>query len=233
MIFNSERLRRKNILLYGIGGAGMNSVSRIKNLEIHGLEYTTIGTSNEPIEGINHLNILDNNPGISGCGADALLGEELAKKRGFDIKNSLKGKDIVIISAGLGRGTGAGATKIVARQAKEMGLISIGVFTVPFSFEGKQRRTAALEALVDIEPLLDCSVVIYNDHLLEIHENLELTMQEAFLKADNSLEKTIRLIQGLTESHESKHTTIGIGSFHTPITSFLKRFFKSLYRSSL
>jgi cell division protein FtsZ len=199
MNHGTEPSVRNNLLLFGIGGAGMNSVSRIKDLGIPGIKYATIGTSNEPLHGISHLNLLDNHSSISGCGADASLGEGLAKQRAADIRKILNGNDIVVISAGLGRGTGAGATKFVANQAKRMGLISIGVFTIPFSFEGKQRRSAALQALAEIEPIFDCTMVMHNDHLLEIKDNLELTMQEAFHKADIALEKVIRLIHDLTK----------------------------------
>ena len=189
---------QQNILVFGIGGAGVNSVARMKEMKVPGVQFITMGTSEKCCEGVPHINLSDSNRKLSGCGGDPHVGEELALKKEREIAKAVCGQDMLIVSAGMGRGTGNGASYVVADIARKNEVLSAGIMTTPFSFEGKRRRITADEGISRLEALLDCIVVIHNESLFKVVEKeMQVNLEQAFHIADDTLHKAVRGISDL------------------------------------
>ncbi len=185
------------IKVIGIGGAGNNSISRMKEVGIKGAEIIAVNTDAQDLLYTDaDFKILigkEISKGL-GAGSNPRIGAEAAKEQAHEIKKSLEGAEMVFITCGLGGGTGSGAAPIIADIAKKNGALTIGVVTLPFNVEGKKRLENAYESLEKMESIVDTLIVIPNDKLLEIAPDLPLST--AFKIADEILTNGVK---GITE----------------------------------
>jgi cell division protein FtsZ len=185
------------IKVVGVGGGGNNSLSRMKEIGIRGGELIAINTDAQDLLYANSdQKILigkDLTQGL-GAGSNPRIGEEAAKESESDIKKKLAGADMVFITCGLGGGTGTGGAPEVARVAKRVGALTIGVVTLPFTIEGRKRIENAMDGLERMESMVDTLIVIPNDKLLELAP--ELPLHTAFKISDEILTNAVK---GVTE----------------------------------
>lgn len=196
-----EELLKKQIAkikVVGIGGAGNNSVSRMKEIGIKGAEIIAINTDAQDLlyteADFKILIGKEISKGL-GAGSNPRIGAEAAKEQASEIKKGLEGAEMVFITCGLGGGTGSGAAPVVADIAKKNGALTIGVVTLPFTVEGKKRLENAYEALEKLESIVDTLIVIPNDKLLELVPDLPLST--AFKIADEILTNGVKGIAEL------------------------------------
>lgn len=185
------------VKVIGIGGAGNNTLTRIKEIGIKGGEVIAINTdAQDLLYTTADYKILigrEISRGL-GAGSNPRIGAEAAKESAQEIKKKLEETDMVFITCGLGGGTGTGAAPVVAEIAKKSGALTIGVVTLPFTVEGKKRIENSMEGLERLEGLVDTLIVIPNDKLLELAPDLPLTT--AFKVADEILTNAVK---GITE----------------------------------
>ena len=188
-IKTNESEAAAKIIVIGIGGGGNNAVNRMIDEQIAGVEFIAINTDKQALQLSKAPTLMQIGDKITkglGAGAKPEVGEKAAEESAEEIKEAIKGADMVFVTCGMGGGTGTGATPVVARIAKEMGALTVGVVTKPFRFESKTRMNNALQ---------DTLIVIPNDKLLEIVDR-RTTMPEALKKADAVLQQGI---QGITD----------------------------------
>ena len=182
-----------NIYIVGIGGAGNNAVDRMIENGNEKVKYIAINTDTQVLndsKAETTLQIGAKLTGGNGAGADPVIGEAAAEESKDEIRDILSDADMVILTCGLGGGTGTGAIPVVARLCKEAGILTLGVVTLPFSFEGPSRVLAASEGLETLTVNVDTLWVVPNDKLLEISDK-DLDLEDAFRFADNILKYTI------------------------------------------
>lgn len=185
------------IKVIGVGGAGNNTISRMREVGIKGGEIIAINTDAQDLLYTNADHKILIGKEISrglGAGSNPRIGAEAAKEQATEIKKSLDNCDMVFITCGLGGGTGTGAAPVVAEIAKKQGALTIGVVTLPFTVEGKKRIENAMDGLERMESLVDTLIVIPNDKLLELAPDLPLPT--AFKVADEILTNAVK---GITE----------------------------------
>ena len=186
-----------NISVIGCGGGGNNTINRISEVGIKGLETIAINTdAQDLLYTTANKKILVGKELTGGLGAGSIpkIGEEAAHESEQEIKKKIQGSDMVFITCGLGGGTGTGAAPVVAQLAKKQGALTIGVVTMPFTIEGRKRIENAEYGLERLESVVDTLIVIPNDKLLEIAP--ELPLQTAFKVADEILTNAVK---GTTE----------------------------------
>jgi len=189
--------RKAEIKVCGVGGAGGNTISRLMQVGIVGAETIAINTDAQDLlytDSDNKILIGRDVTGGLGSGADPKVGGEAAKESKDEIKKSLEGADMVFVNCGLGGGTGTGASPVVADIAKKLGALTVGIVTLPFTMEGKQRFRNAQEGLENLESMVDTLIVIPNDKLLEIVPDVSVTT--AFKVADEIL---VNAVKGIAE----------------------------------
>ncbi len=190
--------KRAAIKVVGVGGAGGNTLMRMSEVGIKGAELIAINTDAQDLLCvISDKKILVGRELTGGLGAgnNPQIGREAAKESEPDIKEALKGADMVFVTCGLGGGTGTGGAPVIAEVARKMGCLTVGVVTLPFSIEGKVRMENALEGLERIQDAVDTLIVIPNDKLLEIASDLPL--HTAFKVADEILTNAVKGIAEL------------------------------------
>ncbi|MDD3237372.1 MAG: cell division protein FtsZ [Candidatus Gastranaerophilales bacterium] len=187
-----------NIKVIGVGGGGGNAVNRMIKAGLSGVDFWAMNTDAQVLE----MSTADNKIRLGnkltsglGAGGDPSVGEKAAEETRDDIVQALDGADMVFVTSGMGGGTGTGAAPVVAKIAKELGALTIGVVTKPFSFEGKRRMNQALQGLEKLKETVDALIVIPNDKLLEVVER-RTTMREAFQVVDEVL---LRGVQGISD----------------------------------
>ena len=187
------------IRVVGVGGAGVNAVNRMVETQIPGVEFMAVNTDLQSLQ----LCIADVTVHIGGdqtrglgAGADAKVGFRSAFDEQDKIKRLLKGSDMVFIAAGAGGGTGTGAAPVVARLAREVGALTVGIITKPFSFEGTKRQTQADQGIEALASEVDTLIVVPNDRLLEVLDQ-QTSMVEAFQVADDVLRQGVQGISDL------------------------------------
>ncbi|NOZ82184.1 MAG: cell division protein FtsZ [Candidatus Micrarchaeota archaeon] len=189
--------RKAVIKVVGIGGAGNNTISRLMQVGIVGADAIAINTDAQDLlyTDADHKLLIgkDLTRGL-GAGADPHKGMEAAKENKDDIKKVLEGSDMVFITCGLGGGTGTGGAPIVADVAKKIGALTVGIVTLPFSMEGRQRMDNAKYGLEELESVVDTLIVIPNDKLLEIVPDVSIST--AFKVADEIL---VNAVKGIAE----------------------------------
>jgi len=187
------------IKVIGIGGGGGNAVSRMRdNVGIKGIEFIAINTDAQDLDYCNaktKIYIGKNLTRGLGTGMNPDIGRQAAEENRSDIVESLKGADLVFITAGLGGGTGSGASVVVAEAAKEIGALTVAVVTKPFLFEGAQRSRIATEALVKLKDKVDTLIVIPNDRIFSIIQK-DTPIIKAFEHVDGVL---MNAVQGIAE----------------------------------
>jgi len=187
------------IRVVGVGGGGSNAVNRMIADGLSGVEFIAVNTdaqslmlSNSPVR----VRIGDKLTRGLGAGGDPEVGRKAAEESADDMTEVLQGSDMVFITAGMGGGTGTGAAPVIARIAKEMEALTIGVVTRPFSWEGAVRTDTALAGIEQLKDAVDTLIVIPNDRLLEITDK-RVSLQDAFSLADDVLRQGVRGISEL------------------------------------
>ncbi len=186
------------IIVVGVGGAGNNAVNRMIDENIDGVDFIGINTDSQALHLCKAPKLLQIGEKLTkglGAGAKPEIGEEAAKESEEEIEAALKGADMVFVTCGMGGGTGTGAAPVVAKLAKDMGILTVGVVTKPFRFEAKVRMENALSGIEKIKDNVDTLIVIPNDKLLEIVDR-RTTMPDALKKADEVLQQAV---QGITD----------------------------------
>ena len=186
------------IKVIGLGGAGNNTINRIKEVGIAGTEIIAANTdAQDLLYAAADSKILLGRESTLGLGAGGkpIVGEEAARESEHEIKNKLQGADMVFITCGLGGGTGTGSAPVVAEQARKIGALTIAIVTIPFQMEGKNRYENAMNGLEKLEKNVDTLIVIPNDKLLELAPDLPL--QTAFRVADEILTNSVKGIAEL------------------------------------
>ena len=186
------------IIVVGVGGAGNNAVNRMVDENIGGVEFIGINTDKQALKLCKAPTALQIGEKLTkglGAGAKPEVGEKAAEENVEELTQALKGADMVFVTCGMGGGTGTGAAPVVARIAKEMGILTVGVVTKPFKFEAKQRMSNAITGIEKLKESVDTLIVIPNDKLLEIVDR-RTTMPDALKKADEVLQQAV---QGITD----------------------------------
>ena len=186
------------IKVVGVGGGGVNAVNRMIELGLRGVEFIAVNTDAQALLLSDADVKLDVGRELTrglGAGADPEVGRRAAEDHAEEIEEALTGADMVFVTAGEGGGTGTGAAPVVARIAKSVGALTIGVVTRPFSFEGKRRAAQADAGIHTLREAVDTLIVVPNDRLLEISEP-GISMIEAFAAADQVL---LAGVQGITD----------------------------------
>lgn len=198
-MYSQDAFNEKPVLkVVGIGGGGGNAVNRMIENDVKGVDFIVINTDAQVLrlaKADTRLQIGKQLTKGLGAGADPEIGEKAALESEEEIREILRGSDMVFITAGMGGGTGTGAAPIVAKIAKELGALVVGIVTKPFSFEGRKRMQQAIKGLEKLKPHVDTLIVIPNDKLLLVTDK-ETPMLEAFREADNVLR---RGVQGIAE----------------------------------
>ncbi len=186
------------IKVVGVGGAGSNAVNRMVDAGLSGVEFIAINTDAQALlmcDADVKMPIGSDVTRGLGAGADPSIGQAAGEESRDELKEALKGADMIFVTAGEGGGTGTGAAPIVARLAKELGALCVGVVTRPFSFEGRRRGDVAAAGLEELRDHVDTLIVIENDRLLQVVEK-RTSIVDAFKMADDVLRQGV---QGITD----------------------------------
>jgi len=186
------------IKVIGVGGGGSNAVNRMIEEGIQGVEFIAVNTDAQALllsRAPMRVRLGDKITRGLGAGGDPEVGRKAAEESADDLYNVLKGADMVFVTAGLGGGTGTGAAPIVAQIAREVGALTLGVVTRPFTFEGGKRMTTAESGMAKLKEHADTLIVIPNDRLLQIVDK-RVSLQDSFKLADDVLRQGI---QGISE----------------------------------
>ena len=190
------------IKVFGVGGGGGNVLKRLAEGDLKNVEFIAVNTDAHALsllnnESIKAIQIGGNETRGRGTGGKTDVGEIAAKKDAERLKNMMIGSDLIFITAGMGGGTGTGAAPVVAEIAKKLGILTVGVVTVPFGFEGTRKQRIASEGIVKMQANMDALVVVQNDNLLKLPENKSLSFVDAFKAADAVLLQAIQCIAEL------------------------------------
>ena len=197
-IKTNESETAAKIIVVGVGGAGNNAVNRMIDENISGVEFIGVNTDKQALKlckAPTSLQIGEKLTKGLGAGAKPEIGEKAAEENVEELTQALKGADMVFVTCGMGGGTGTGAAPVVAKIAKDMGILTVGVVTKPFRFEAKTRMNNAMTGIDKLKSSVDTLIVIPNDKLLEIVDR-RTTMPEALKKADEVLQQAV---QGITD----------------------------------
>ncbi|WP_129628148.1 cell division protein FtsZ [Candidatus Oscillochloris fontis] len=187
------------IKVVGVGGGGSNAVDRMIADGVQGVEFITVNTD---VQALMHslapvrIRIGDKLTRGLGSGGNPVIGQKAAEENQEDVYEQLKGADMVFVAAGMGGGTGTGASPIIAGVAHDLGALTVGVVTRPFTFEGNHRRKMAEQGIEQLRPVVDTLIVIPNDRLLQTASK-NTTFTQAFQMADNVLRQGIQGISDL------------------------------------
>ena len=192
-----------HIKVFGVGGGGSNAVNRMIKAHLQGVEFVAINTDAQALhysDADNKINIGKSTTRGLGAGSDPNRGKQSAEESSEDIKAQLEGVDMVFITCGLGGGTGTGAAPVVADIAKEMGILTVGVVTKPFTFEGPRRKNQAEDGLLALKEKVDTLITIPNDRILSIIDK-KTPITEAFTVVDDVLRQGVQGISDLITVH--------------------------------
>lgn len=187
------------IRVIGVGGGGTNAVNRMIRASMVGIEFIAINTDAQALlqtEAPHWIRIGDKLTRGLGAGGNPSIGAKAAEENAEEIYEALKGSDMVFITAGMGGGTGTGASPVVAQIAREVGALTVGVVTRPFTFEGNKRRLAAEEGIANLKQHVDTLITVPNDRLLQVADK-RMPLSEAFRLADDVLRQGIQGISDL------------------------------------
>jgi len=197
--FDVEMEQFANIKVVGIGGGGNNAINRMIDAGLKGVEFIAVNTDAQAL----YLSKADKKIQIGekltkglGAGANPEIGKKAAEESRDIVEECLKGADMIFITAGMGGGTGTGAAPVVAEISKNLGILTVGVVTKPFTFEGKKRQSNAEMGITNIKNNVDTLITIPNDRLLSIAEK-KTSIIEAFKMADDILRQGVQGISDL------------------------------------
>src|SRR6187551_233896 len=186
------------IKVVGVGGGGTNAVNRMVDAGLTGVEFVAVNTDAQALvmcDADVRIHIGAKATRGLGAGADPTVGRAAAMESRDELKEALKGADMVFVTAGEGGGTGTGGAPVVAELARELGALTVGVVTRPFNFEGRKRAEQAQRGISDLREKVDTLIVIPNDRLLQVVEK-RTSVVEAFRMADEVLRQGV---QGITD----------------------------------
>ena len=187
------------IKVIGVGGGGGNAVNRMIEENVKGVEFIAANTDVQALKNSKAETVIQLGPKYTrglGAGSQPEVGQKAAEESEDSIRESLEGADMIFITAGMGGGTGTGAAPIVAKIAKEIGALTVGVVTRPFTFEGPKRGRFAAEGIAKLKENVDTLLIISNNRLLEVVDK-KTPMLEAFREADNVLRQGVQGISDL------------------------------------
>ncbi len=196
--FETEAKDRANILVMGVGGAGCNAVNRMIDAKVKGVDFVGVNTDLQALnlcKAENKLQIGEKLTKGLGSGGNPEVGQRSAEESMEEVARLVADYEMVFVTAGMGGGTGTGAAPVIAKVGKDMGILTVGVVTRPFSFEGRNRAANAERGVTYLKQYVDSLVVIPNDKLLQISE-VNTTLIDAFKSADNVLRQGV---QGITD----------------------------------
>lgn len=197
-IMSNETESAARIIVIGVGGAGNNAVNRMVEDTISGVEFIGVNTDKQALllcKAPTTIQIGEKVTKGLGAGAKPEVGQQAAEESVEEIRQAIQGADMVFVTCGMGGGTGTGAAPVIAGVAKDMGILTVGVVTKPFRFEGRTRMNNALAGIERLKQNVDTLIVIPNDKLLEIVDR-RTTMPESLKKADEVLQQAV---QGITD----------------------------------
>lgn len=185
----------------GVGGAGNNAVNNMIDNQLSSVEFVAVNTDKQALKhslATYKIQIGEKITKGLGAGANPEVGKKAAEESREEIAQIIKGADMVFITAGMGGGTGTGAAPIVASVAKELGILTVGVVTKPFSFEGKKRAESALRGMTELKDQVDSLIVIPNDRLLQVVDK-NTSLIDAFKIADDVLRQGVQGISDIIQ----------------------------------
>ncbi len=188
-----------NIKVIGVGGGGNNAVNRMISTNIRGVEFIAVNTDSMALDtscAAKKLVIGDKITHGKGAGANPEVGKRSAEESIETVRDALQGADMVFITAGMGGGTGTGAAPVIAKASKEMGILTVGIVTKPFSFEGKRRYAQAEIGIAELSKYVDSLIVIPNERLKQV-EDTHITLANAFEIADDVLRRGVQSVSEL------------------------------------
>lgn len=188
-----------DIKVIGVGGGGSNAVNRMIQAELKGVHFIAVNTDAQSL----NLSLAEHKIQIGakltkglGAGADPEIGKKAAEESCEELMQSLRGADMVFVTAGMGGGTGTGGAPVVAEVAREIGALTVGVVTRPFTFEGKKRANQADQGIQELKSKVDTLITIPNDRLLQVVDK-STSINEAFRIADDVLRQGVQGISDL------------------------------------
>ncbi len=200
--FDNDALKNnrvETIKVIGVGGGGNNAVNRMIDYGVKNVDFIAVNTdkralymSQAPVK----IQIGEKLTKGLGAGADPEVGQKAAEESREEVAQAIAGSDMVFVTAGMGGGTGTGAAPMVASIAREMGILTVGIVTKPFAFEGRQRMARAEEGIAELKNAVDALVTIPNDRLLQV-SNAHTTLVDAFKMADDVLRQGVQGISDL------------------------------------
>ena len=185
-----------NIKVIGVGGGGNNAVNRMISTNIRGVEFVAVNTDSQAINtscAAKKIVIGEKITRGKGAGSNPEVGKRSAEESIEAIKDVLRGADMVFVTTGMGGGTGTGAAPVIAKVAKELGILTVGIVTKPFSFEGKKRMLQAEEGIAELSKHVDSLIVIPNERLKQV-EDTHITLANAFEIADDVLRRGVQSV---------------------------------------
>ena len=188
-----------SIKVMGIGGGGNNAVNRMISTNIRGVEFIAVNTDSMALDtscAAKKLVIGDKITHGKGAGANPEVGKRSAEESIELVRDALQGADMVFITAGMGGGTGTGAAPVIAKASKEMGILTVGIVTKPFAFEGKRRYAQAEAGIAELSKYVDSLIVIPNERLKQVEDN-HITLANAFEIADDVLRRGVQSVSEL------------------------------------
>ena len=195
--FDTSYENNVNIKVVGVGGGGNNAVKRMIETNIRGVEFIAINTDRQALVescAAKKLVIGKNTTGGKGAGANPAVGKQSAEESREEIKALIAGADMLFITAGMGGGTGTGAAPVVAKLSREMGILTVGIVTTPFDFEGKRRMAQAKAGIDELAKNVDSLIVIPNERLKQLEGEENLRADAAFEIADDVLRKGVQSV---------------------------------------
>lgn len=188
-----------NIKVVGVGGGGNNAINRMIETNIRGVEFIAVNTDKQALmqsAAAHKIAIGEKITKGHGAGANPDIGQRAAEESKEDIANAIKGADMVFITTGMGGGTGTGAAPVIAKIARDQGILTVGIVTKPFAFEGRKRMEIAEAGIAKLRDSVDSLIVIPNERLKQISDT-KITLANAFAEADNVLKHGVQSISDL------------------------------------
>ena len=195
-VLDEEMQNVTNIKVIGVGGGGGNAVNRMVESGLSGVEFVAMNTDQQALLNSKATQKVQLGAKLTkgrGAGADPEIGQRAAEESKDEITNALKGAQMVFITAGMGGGTGTGAAPVVAETAHDLGILTVGIVTKPFAFEGKRKMAQAEQGIASLMMHVDSLIVIPNERLKLISQE-KITLMNAFEAADNALLMSISTI---------------------------------------
>jgi cell division protein FtsZ len=197
--FDVEMQQFANIKVIGVGGGGNNAINRMIEAGLKGVEFISVNTDSQALflsKAEKKIQVGEKLTKGLGAGADPEIGMKAAQENEDDILRTLQGADMVFVTAGMGGGTGTGGAPVIARLAKQVGALTVGVVTKPFSFEGRKRNQQAETGIQDLKNEVDSLITIPNDRLLQVVDK-NTAFNDAFRIADDILRQGVQGISDL------------------------------------